>query len=150
MVKIFYTLLICISLFMCCRYHSLLNIIFLRKKFFLAKYFLRYNANSASIVYSYKIRCMKKILVSCVIILSSAGMWSCKTTVAAKPEAVVVARPAQPGPNYIWIEGDWYVSGGRYVQRPGYWVIPRKSRTWVPGSWHHNNHGWYWQKGHWR
>ncbi|HNP21699.1 MAG TPA: hypothetical protein PKM63_19350 [Panacibacter sp.] len=94
---------------------------------------------------------MKRIFLYAVLMICTCNaMWSCKATVATRPETVVVARPAQPGPNYIWVEGDWYYSGGRYVQRPGTWVVPRNNRTWAPGRWEQSKHGWYWKKGHWR
>jgi YXWGXW repeat-containing protein len=32
--------------------------------------------------------------------------------------------PAQPGPNYEWVEGYWYPVHGRYVWRDGYWARP--------------------------
>lgn len=94
---------------------------------------------------------MKHMFLFGILAISlSLGLWSCKATVATRPDAVVVTRPAQPGPAYIWVEGDWYYSGGRYVQRPGTWVVPRNNRTWAPGHWEQTRHGWYWKKGHWR
>jgi hypothetical protein len=32
--------------------------------------------------------------------------------------------PAQPGPNYEWIEGYWAPARGRYVWHDGYWARP--------------------------
>lgn len=94
---------------------------------------------------------MKRIIFCSTIVIGlSTGIMGCKTTVATRPEAVVVTRPAQPAPNYVWVEGEWYYNGGRYVQRPGTWVIPHNNRTWVPGHWEQTRRGWYWKKGHWR
>jgi len=85
-----------------------------------------------------------------MIVVLGTGIWGCKATVATRPETVVVTRPAQPGPNYVWTDGDWYYSGGRYVQRPGVWVVPKRNSTWVPGHWEQTRRGLYWNKGHWR
>jgi len=38
------------------------------------------------------------------------------------PRAYVVA--AQPGPEFMWIEGYWYPQGGRYLWHDGYWSRP--------------------------
>ena len=32
--------------------------------------------------------------------------------------------PAQPGPDYDWIEGYWYPQGGQYLWHNGYWTRP--------------------------
>ena len=87
-------------------------------------------------------------LLAIILLLSAAGC-SSGHYVSAQPETVVVARPAQPGPNYVWIDGDYYWRGGRYVQRPGYWVAPRAGRVWHSGGWVNNAHGYYWRRGRW-
>jgi hypothetical protein len=94
---------------------------------------------------------MKKLLLCGALILSLMGTSGCRTraVVTTRPEPpVVVVRPAPPRPDYVWIEGDWYWSGGRYQWRPGYWAAPRG--VWVQGHWVQRGHGWYWERGHWR
>ena len=95
---------------------------------------------------------MKRIIIAGALILSLASMESCKTTVVAqKPNTpAVVARPPQPRPDYVWIDGEWYVVGGKYQYRQGYWAPPRRGRAWTQGHWEKRRGGWYWQKGHWR
>ena len=51
-----------------------------------------------------------------------------------------MARPAQPGPNYIWMPGRWFVNGGKYYWAKGKW---RKVKPWMIEK------GYYWKKGHW-
>ena len=34
------------------------------------------------------------------------------------------ARPPLPGPGYAWIDDGWFVDGGRYAWRNGYWGHP--------------------------
>ena len=94
---------------------------------------------------------MKKIFAFGIFFfLLFTSATSCRTTVATRPQAVVVTRPPAPRPGYIWIEGDWYISRGRWVQRPGYWVAPRRGHSWSSGHWVHTGRGYYWQRGHWR
>jgi hypothetical protein len=38
------------------------------------------------------------------------------------PRAYVV--PAQPGPDYVWVEGYWYPQGSQYKWHNGYWTRP--------------------------
>lgn len=55
----------------------------------------------------------------------------------AVPRAYVVARrPPPPSRRHVWVEGSWYVAGGRYAYRPGYWALPPRGRArWVHGYW---------------
>src|ERR1700676_1733072 len=32
--------------------------------------------------------------------------------------------PAQPSPDYVWVEGYWYPQGSRYRWHDGYWTRP--------------------------
>lgn len=75
---------------------------------------------------------------------------SCRTTIATKPAAVVVKRPASPGVGFVWVDGGWYRSRGAWVQRPGYWVKPRPGRVYVTGHWVKTRKGYYWKNGHWK
>ena len=70
--------------------------------------------------------------------------------IETQPADVVYARPVSPGPDYIWIEGDWTWSGGRYVWHQGHWGRPRGGRHWEGGRWNHTPRGYRWQRGHWQ
>ena len=66
-------------------------------------------------------------------------------------EPVRVAPPPAPSRNHIWVEGEWEERGGRYVYKPGYWVVPpHRHARWTPGHWRHFRGGWGWVPGHWR
>ena len=66
-------------------------------------------------------------------------------------DVVVVTRPPQPRPDYVWVDGDWYAVKGKYQYKQGYWTAPpKKNHVWVPGHWDKRKGGWYWVKGHWR
>ena len=43
---------------------------------------------------------------------------------APPPPRVVAVRPLAPGPEFIWIEGYWYLVGHHYRWHPGYWTRP--------------------------
>ena len=61
-------------------------------------------------------------------------------------ETVVVA----PGPDYIWIDGEW-VWNGRWFWVGGHWGYPPYPHAvWVRGYWGRGPHGWSRSPGHWR
>ena len=43
---------------------------------------------------------------------------------APPPPRVVYVQPAEPGPEYVWIEGYWYPVGRHYRWHDGYWTRP--------------------------
>lgn len=94
---------------------------------------------------------MKKfVFMFMLFTLTLAGMGcSGMVYVTERPAEVVYVRPAVPGAGYVWVDGDWYWSGGRYAWRNGYWSHPRGGQGWIRGSWQHRGRGYYWQKGRW-
>jgi outer membrane lipoprotein SlyB len=61
-------------------------------------------------------------------------------------ETVVVA----PGPDYIWVGGEWEWNGG-WVWVGGHWGYPpHPHAVWVSGRAWHDGHGWHNEHGHWR
>ncbi len=96
---------------------------------------------------------MKKILFAVMLAASAIVFNSCgpsRYTVVDQPAVPVYARPVAPGPEYVWVDGDWRWQGGRYVYTNGYWVKPRPNHVWVSGNWQRTNKGYYWRRGHWR
>ena len=85
------------------------------------------------------------VIISALILLTSCAAGY----VTDRPVDVVYERGLAPGPGYIWISGDWYWSGGRYMWREGHWAPPRAGRTWNAGRWESSGKGWRWRKGHW-
>ena len=69
--------------------------------------------------------------------------------VATRPNDVVYARPAAPGPGNVWISGNWVWSGGNYRWHEGYWDHARTGHVWHEGHWEEHGNGWKWKKGHW-
>lgn len=60
-------------------------------------------------------------------------------------ETVVVASP---GPEYVWVGGEW-VWNGRWFWRAGYWSY-HPGGIWVEGGWHRGPRGWSHEPGRWR
>ncbi len=94
---------------------------------------------------------MKNLIVLVTVFIVALAEVGCsgEAVITTQPAEVTYSRPASPGADYVWVDGDWYWSGGTYVFRNGYWAHGR-GRTWVKGNWEHRPHGYYWHKGHWR
>ncbi len=95
---------------------------------------------------------MKNYLIAIALLATALTFNSCGPTevVASRPADVIYTRPVAPGPNYVWIGGDWYWSGGRYTWREGRWDRPRPGRVWHDGGWTQTRKGYRWNRGHWR
>lgn len=70
--------------------------------------------------------------------------------VSQVPLATIEVRPEIPYPNAIWIDGGWYWSGGRHIQRPGYYTHSRPGRTYHSGEWKQSPRGTYYVRGRWQ
>jgi len=76
---------------------------------------------------------------------------------AASPTVITQAPPppvetviAAPGPNYVWVAGEWEWNNA-WVWRSGCWACPPRGCTvWVRGSYWHDGSGWHYYRGHWR
>jgi len=98
---------------------------------------------------------MKKIisllsaLIFAAIFISGCGPSA--VVVRERPAPPRYSQPLAPGPNYIWVSGEWIIRHGRYQYRNGYWVASRRSRVhYVEGHWESRRNGWVWVHGYWR
>lgn len=93
---------------------------------------------------------MKKIIQTgmLALMISLAGCAG-EYIVSTQPSEPYYVRPASPGVGYVWVDGDWYWRGGRYVYRNGYWARPHGARVWVGGSWYRHGNGYRWRRGYW-
>ena len=82
-------------------------------------------------------------------------------TVTPLPAPVVVpvappAPPAEvyvtaPGPDYVWVGGEWSWDGVQWVWVGGHWILPpRPHAVWVAGYRWHDRYGWHYSRGYWR
>ncbi len=68
----------------------------------------------------------------------------------APPPPPVETITLAPGPDYVWVNGEW-IWNGRWVWVGGHWVYPPHAHVvWVEGRWERGPHGWYRHEGHWR
>ena len=68
----------------------------------------------------------------------------------APPPAQVEVVTATPGPEYVWIGGNW-VWHDRWDWERGHWAArPHGHTRWEPGRWDHGHRGYVWHDGHWR
>lgn len=68
----------------------------------------------------------------------------------APPPAPAETEPPSPGPDYVWVGGDWVWNGG-WIWVGGHWVIPPYPHAvWYHGGWRRGWHGYYHDRGHWR
>ena len=60
------------------------------------------------------------------------------------------ARPAMPGPGYIWVDGYYEPFNGQYRWHPGYWNrAPYEGAYYVHPHWDHYPDGWHMHEGYW-
>jgi len=70
--------------------------------------------------------------------------------VASRPVDVLYVRPPAPGPDFIWVSGDWMWTGNTYRWHEGHWDKRIEGRKWREGGWEAKGTGWKWRKGHWQ
>lgn len=70
--------------------------------------------------------------------------------VATQPQ-VIIARPARPSSDSVWIDGHWTWQDERYEWVNAHWETPPSSSTaWVPPHWEQRSDGNYvFYEGHW-
>jgi uncharacterized protein YcfJ len=83
---------------------------------------------------------------------NNSGSTTTEVVTSAPPpppaETVVVASP---GPDYVWMDGEWVWSSGRWIWIGGHWGYPPHPHVvWVSGGWDRGPHGWYRRPGYWR
>ena len=93
-----------------------------------------------------------KYLLVILILLGAVieGQAQTRVYVKVKPNGAVTVKPKAPRADYVWIDDEWNVKNGKYVQLKGHWVEPRKGYTWVPGRWSSDSKGLFWTPGHWK
>lgn len=81
--------------------------------------------------------------------------------VAPQPSPVVIQQPpppapvdtvvVAPGPDYIWVGGEWAWNGIGWFWVGGHWGYPPHPHAmWIAGRSWHDARGWHNQRGYWR
>jgi hypothetical protein len=69
----------------------------------------------------------------------------------APPAPVTEVVTVSPGPEDVWINGDYEWVGGRWVWYGGHWGRPiHPAAIWVRGGWRPVRGGHIWERAHWR
>lgn len=70
----------------------------------------------------------------------------------APPPAIrVEQRGVAPGVGFVWIDGYWGYSGGRYAWVPGRWDRPPRGHSrWEAGRWERRHGRYEYREGRWR
>jgi len=91
------------------------------------------------------------------VLFAAAQMASAQVSVgisigAPPPPRVVAVFPAQPGPEFVWVDGYWYPLGGHYRWHEGYWSRPPYAGARWIGPRHEGGHYYagYWDGDHGR
>ena len=84
-------------------------------------------------------------VISCMINTASA------VASQAPPTPQVETVVAAPGPDYVWVNGEWIWNGATWVWISGRWVLgPYPHAIWVSARWEYGPYGWHHVPGHWR
>jgi len=68
---------------------------------------------------------------------------------APPPAPVETVTVVAPGPDYVWIDGEWVWNGG-WFWVAGHWGYPPQPHAvWVVGRSWHDDHGWHHARGYW-
>lgn len=104
------------------------------------------------IIYSKAGKYLKIFIYTVLLTLTGIVFDSCVGYVASEPTYIEHDRPHRPGDAYIWIDGGWRWDSRShiYMERPGYWAVPRENRLFVSGHWQVTPHGKKWVDGHWQ
>ena len=92
---------------------------------------------------------MKNYLLALSVLLCIIGAGCTAGYVTTRPADVTYVRPASPGPDYVWIDGEWYGNHGHYNYKQGYWAHNRPGHNWNRGRWENRSGGYVWIKGGW-
>ena len=73
-----------------------------------------------------------------VVLLAGVSVFASQVSIGVRigpppPPRVVYVAPAQPTPEFVWIDSYWYVVKNRYKWHEGYWTRPPyPGAYWVP------------------
>jgi WXXGXW repeat (2 copies) len=93
---------------------------------------------------------MKCLVFLTTIVLSLSACVAHETyIVRERPVEVVYTRPPAPGPQHVWVSGDWVWENGGYRWHEGRWERRHEGVAWHDGYWKTTAHGYKWIPGRW-
>lgn len=104
---------------------------------------------------------MKNVLGSFLLVSTLVGVGACTVRGQAQVSAPVATveveeEPPPPRrvvvesrPGFVYIEGRWYRSGGRWEWQDGRWERQRSNQVWVNGRWDRRGNRHVWVEGRW-
>ncbi|WP_291191889.1 hypothetical protein [Dokdonella sp.] len=105
---------------------------------------------------------MQRPILSSLLLAAALGAGCLLNAAPAQARgAVVIYAPSAPPPmrvermpppraGYVWIDGSWAWSHGRYHWNRGHWVRARHGYHYAPPRWERDRHGWHRSGGYWR
>ncbi len=80
---------------------------------------------------------------------------------APQPDPVVIQQPpppapvdtvvVSPGPDYVWLDGEWTWNGTGWFWVGGHWGYPpHPHAVWIGSRRWHDGYGWHYSRGYWR
>jgi hypothetical protein len=81
--------------------------------------------------------------------IAGAAPTSQTVVAGAPPPAPVETVVVAPGPDYVWVDGEW-IWNGDWVWVTGHWIVPPYPHAvWIRGYWGRGPHGYRRVPGHW-
>jgi hypothetical protein len=93
------------------------------------------------------------------ILAMSLGACAVRGHAWVSTPGVIVVEERPPPPRrevvvvksgYIWVDGHWEQTSGRWVWRDGYHQRARSDADWAPGRWERRGRGHAWVSGTWK
>ena len=112
-----------------------------------------YHLSTADIIDLHNAGVSEKVIDYMINTASSSSAATQETTTVvtdAPPQPPSETVVVSPGPDYVWVDGEWEWNGG-WVWVGGHWILPPYPHAiWVRGHWSRGPYGWYREPGHWR
>lgn len=110
-----------------------------------------YHMSAADIIDLHNAGVSDKVVDYMINTASSPAATATTVVQTAPPPPRTDVIITSPGPDYVWVNGEWEWSGVTWIWDSGRWVHPPyHGAIWIHGGWYHGRRGWYHHPGHWR
>ncbi|HEY1718274.1 MAG TPA: glycine zipper domain-containing protein [Verrucomicrobiae bacterium] len=109
-----------------------------------------YHLSSADIIDLHGAGVSEKVIDFMINTANSSDATPTVVETAPPPAPVETVVGVAPGPDYLWVDGEWEWNG-TWIWVGGHWGhSPYPHAIWIRGDWARGPHGWYRRPGHWR